>query len=393
MTETLTSTPMSHPPILIDVSRLIWRQWTRRLPTGIDRVCLAYLEHYRSRARAVVQFRGFRRVLNGSASQQLFDLLLNGSGHFRSRLVVTLAGAALRGESGGAGQVYLNVGHTGLNSPYLQPWLVRRKLRPLFLIHDLIPITHPQYCREGEAARHEQRMITALRAADGLIFNSAATQIDLANFANARNLPVPPGVVAWLGVNTAQALPASGCRTGERPYFVMIGTIEARKNHLLMLQVWADLVARRGNQAPDLVIIGQRGWEAEDATAILDSPDPLQGHVRELSRCDDKMMASLLSGARAMLMPSHIEGYGLPLIEALQQGVPVIASDLPVFREIVGDIPTYLDPNDRNAWVRAVIDYLDDGNERRRQLKAIGGFKAPMWDDHFSRVDRFLDTL
>ena len=62
-------------PHLLDVTRLIWRRWAGRLPTGIDRVCLAYLREYRSRSQAVVQARGFRRILTESASDKLFDML------------------------------------------------------------------------------------------------------------------------------------------------------------------------------------------------------------------------------------------------------------------------------------------------------------------------------
>ena len=107
---------MQGAPILLDVSRLIWRQWTRRLPTGIDRVCLAYLEHFQAKARAVVQFRQFRRILDRKSSNRLFDLLLNGSSRFRSELIRTLAVSAASTERSEAGQIYLNVGHTGLNS-------------------------------------------------------------------------------------------------------------------------------------------------------------------------------------------------------------------------------------------------------------------------------------
>ena len=87
---------MRDAPILIDVSRLIWRQWTRRLPTGIDRVCLAYLQRFHEEALAVVQFRRFRRILDRRGSARLFDLLLNGSGHFQSSLTAILAATAVR---------------------------------------------------------------------------------------------------------------------------------------------------------------------------------------------------------------------------------------------------------------------------------------------------------
>lgn len=383
---------MPEAPILFDVSRLIWRQWTGRRPTGIDRVCLAYLAQYQSKARAVVQFRGFRRILDRKSSEQLFELLLRSSIN-RLKLVAILVMAALRPEAGGAGQIYLNVGHTGLNSPHLGPWLERRKLKAVYLIHDLIPITHPQYCREGEAARHELRIEAALRSASGLILNSGATERELAGFANDNGIAMPPSLVAWLGIDAKPVDASIRAALPDRPYFVMIGTIEARKNHLTILEAWRDIVGRLGDQAPRLFVIGQRGWEAAEAIGILDDPGTLKCHVHEMPACDDEQMGKLLAGARAMLMASFVEGFGLPVVEALQQGVPVIASDLPVFHEIAGDIPTYLDPNDSVAWANAVLDYSGESIERKRQLVAARAYEAPDWRRHFASVDEFLETL
>jgi glycosyltransferase involved in cell wall biosynthesis len=271
--------------------------------------------------------------------------------------------------------------------------LERRRLRPVFLIHDLIPITHPQYCRLGEEGRHRQRIENALRAGQAIIANSTATKHELARFARDCGLPMPLTTVAWLGIDQSKPSAVRLGQPDERPYFMLVGTIEGRKNHLMILQAWEELIARLGDKAPQLLIVGQRGWEAEEATDILDNPGILKGHVRELSRCDDETMSALLAGARAMLMPSFVEGFGLPLVEALQQGVPVIASNLQVFREISGEVPTYLDPNDRQAWLKAVLDYSTDGRERRRQLKAATEFRAPSWNDHFTLVEGFLETL
>src|SRR5215203_3904700 len=168
-------------PLLIDVSRLIGRTLRGRLPTGIDRVCLAYVEHFGRGARAVVQWRGWRRIGSLEASQQLFELLLKGEPgrlHEAARLIVT--GFLRRTQAVGCpGAIYLNVGHTGLEAAGLVQWLQQTQARPVYMVHDLIPLTHPEYCRPGEAARHGARMENVLRTGAAVLANSQETLKDL----------------------------------------------------------------------------------------------------------------------------------------------------------------------------------------------------------------------
>lgn len=385
---------MTDRPYLLDVSRLVWRKWTGRLPTGIDRVCLAYVSHYRARALAVVKHKELRLVLNGRLSERMFDLLVSEQPRFRIALIRLLTRAAIAAagrQMDSAGQIYLNIGHTGLDASGLPAWLKKQRVKPVFLIHDLIPITHPEFCREGECQRHTIRMDHVLQCAHGIVANSQATLQAMAEFAGARGAAMPSGLVSWLGVEDhGHVLPAP---RGGHPYFVMIGTIEARKNHLLVLHTWERLVAELGNAAPKLFIIGQRGWEADEVFALLDRSSRLKTHVRELGRCDDATMAAMIDGARALLMPSFIEGFGIPVLESLQRGTPVIASDLAVFREIAGDIPLYVEALDGRGWEQAIRDMIDDSPERERQLQRIRSYHSPTWPDHFARVDQWLAGL
>jgi glycosyltransferase involved in cell wall biosynthesis len=378
-------------PILLDVSRLIWRRWKGRLPTGIDRVCLAYLRHFAPRAQAVVQHRWFRGILDPEASQRLFALLESPGAKFKTSLVLGGLRSIRRPGNHGDARLYLNVGHTGLDSPGFRQWVRNANVKPIYLIHDLIPIAHPEFCRPGEAEKHRERMRTVLTTAAGAIGNSHATLDELARFGRRENLPSPPGLAAWLG---ADPLPAVGQPIRRPcPTFVALGTIEARKNHLLLLEIWSRLIDRLGTAAPRLLIIGQRGWEAEQVFNRLDHDEKLRGHVIELNTCADEELSAHVSTARALLFPSQAEGYGLPLIEALGLGAPVIASDLPVFREIAGDIPTYLDPLDRNAWEAAILEYSEDAGAREEQLRRMKSFRLPDWDGHFDNVERWLRTL
>jgi glycosyltransferase involved in cell wall biosynthesis len=161
----------------------------------------------------------------------------------------------------------------------------------------------------------------------------------------------------------------------------------------MLFRVWDELVKTVGAAAPILIVVGGRGWEAEEVSARLDELGQLQSSVQEISACNDDELAAWIAGARALLMPSFVEGFGLPVVEALQLGTPVIASDLPVYREIVGDKPTYLDPSDVSAWRQAISDFNADGPERRRQLAAIQGYRGPTWDEHFRVVEAWLAEL
>ncbi|WP_338503379.1 glycosyltransferase family 1 protein [Sphingomonas kaistensis] len=380
-------------PIILDVNRLIWRRWRGSLPTGVDRVCLAYVEHFGARARAVVRFKGRHLALSPCRSRALFALLLEGGPDFRKHFVTFVARAILPGSWGRvpAGAFYLNVGHTGLEDPDLATWVERHRLRAIYLVHDLIPLTHPQYCRPDEDEKHGRRMRTILASAAGVIGNSQATLDDLAAFAAGEGMAMPPTVVAWLS-GQAIARPSSSAVAG-RPYFLVLGTIEGRKNHRLLLEVWRGLHASLGDKIPRLVIVGARGWEADDVFAQLDDLGPLAPFIDEKRHCSDAELAELMAGARALLMPSFAEGYGMPVFEALEFGTPVIAADLPVYHEVAGDIPTYLDPDDADAWARVVIRYCEDDPERARQIGAMRSFQVPDWAAHFAVVDRWMATL
>lgn len=201
---------------------------------------------------------------------------------------------------------------------------------------------------------------------------------------------MPSSVAAWIA---GSSLPASAPKKTQNPYFVTVGTIEGRKNHLMLLEVWERLARSMGDGAPHLVIIGQRGWEADATFRRLDNLAELAGSIREIGDCEDHELVSWIAGARALLMPSIVEGFGLPVVEALGLGTPVIASDLPIFHEIAGDIPTYVDPHDQGAWEHAVRSFLENGEDRARQLRQIRTYRSPDWNQHFQTVEKWLNHL
>jgi glycosyltransferase involved in cell wall biosynthesis len=183
-------------------------------------------------------------------------------------------------------------------------------------------------------------------------------------------------------------LPHAESRGEADPAFVILGTIEGRKNHALLLSMWRRMLDERSAaQVPRLVIVGRRGWQADEVFARLDRRE-FGDRVAEVGSLDDRRLAEALVGARVLLFPSFAEGYGIPLTEALAAGVPVIASDLPVFREIGQGAPELLPPDDAAAWSVAIAEYArPDSARRHEQLNRLAAFRVPDWHGHFFRVN------
>jgi glycosyltransferase involved in cell wall biosynthesis len=393
-------------PILLDISRLLSRAG-RATPTGIDRIELAYAEHLMARAGERLGFVAMTAAgqvtrLPGGLVRKLIGTMAAGwhGGADTAAAARRLGGLArLRGllgagvRSGDAGRaVYVLVSHQNLHR---RQRLARFKAGSgaafVIFVHDLIPMDYPEYARPGQAERHRQRVETICELADGVIVNSQATAESLAPYLTecGRRVPV---VVAHPGAVFSQGPPAVAASRTDA-YFVCIGTIEPRKNHLLLLHIWRNLAAA-GGDAPRLVLIGQRGWENENIVDIIDRCAAVRPLLEEHNALCDRDLRALLQGARALLCPAFVEGYGLPIAEALALGVPVICSDIPVFREVGGDVPEFLDPLDGAGWMAAIRDYTAPQSPRRAaQMARMGVWRAPRWEPHIESVLALIDAV
>ena len=399
--------------LFLDVSRLIFGAW-RPMPTGIDRVERAYARHWLKKNPSCVTFVlrcpvgpavAVPQTLVAELVEALETARLGKPGWkdaakpatrlARVALTRLSLGRGLRDLSRSLGQseraVHLLVSHLQADKPGHIAALKRRGVKFVPLVHDLIPLTHPEYSSPSGVQRHAKRLETFAKFADGIIANSNATAADLLP-----HLPQGPNklsiITAPLGIETH--VPDANFPVPAEPYFVCIGTIEPRKNHLLLLNTWRVLQQRLGPNTPKLVLIGRRGWENENILDMLERCPALEGVVREYQDLPDNAVARLLQGARALLFPSFTEGYGLPLAEALALGVPAICSDLPALREVGGEAPEYLDPLDGLGWRRLILGFTDeDSRVREAQLRRIDRWSSPSWEDHFALVDPWLEEI
>ncbi|MCA3359589.1 MAG: glycosyltransferase family 4 protein [Roseomonas sp.] len=384
------------------------------MPSGIDRVEFAYARHWLSKDPEHVTFvlRGPPGLAVAVPRSLVEDFLFAlderrlGSAGWQaaSKSAASLARKAIGRLCLGRGLLDLR---RALRSPQDSVYLLvsimwadrldvmmnfkRSGMKFVPLVHDVIPASFPEYASPAGTRRHFRIVDTFARLADGVIANSTSTAQEITPHFRRGDHDIPM-LCAPLGIDMPAAdmnfpIPAE-------PYFVCIGTIEPRKNHLMLLNTWRVLAERLGSAAPKLILIGRRGWENENILDMLDRCPALVGLVREYNGLPDKAVARLLQGAQALLFPSFVEGYGLPLAEALSLGVPAICSDLPALREVGGSAPDYLDPLDGLGWRRLILGYAEhDSRMRQAQLERLKRWAAPSWDHHFSMVEPWLQQI
>jgi glycosyltransferase involved in cell wall biosynthesis len=287
------------------------------------------------------------------------------------------------------GSVYLNVGHSNLTEEVLSAWRNLPDVRITVLVHDTIPMDFPQFQRPGTPEKFAAIMKCVGQGADLVVYNSKATRADAERWFKTWGR-CPFGVVAHLGVDLPKPDPAHLPNDLDlvSPYFVTLGTIEPRKNHALLLDIWDQFACEMDDaDIPNLIIVGTRGWRNEDVFHRLDNLSSLKNHVFERAGYDDAALAALLVGAAGFLFPSLAEGFGLPPIEAASLNVPVICSDLPVYDEFLGNIPVYLKPGDVYSWKQSITSLAREkraGHERDAQK--VSQVRIPNWADHFNFV-------
>ncbi len=233
--------------------------------------------------------------------------------------------------------------------PLLQKWR-QQGVRLNFVIYDLLPLTLPQYFPAAFASEMQQWLLRMARLGDHLscISSTVAKEVEATLKAAHVSVPVinhfPLG--SDLPVTPQQPPPEITNKLTDQPVLLMVGTIDPRKGYEAVLQSMRQLWHLGVNV--QLVIVGRPTSRVESTVAQLQqahrSPDvPLLWHYD----CDDACLEWWYQRAQWLLAASEGEGYGLPLIEAARRGLPVIARDLPVFREVAPPATMFFSDNDQ----------------------------------------------
>ncbi|KAB8123281.1 glycosyltransferase family 1 protein [Komagataeibacter medellinensis] len=399
--------------IFMDLSRLIARAGMP-VPTGIDRVEYEYARYLLAHAPQRSTFVAFHPL--GRIGEIPFEeaqdfvrrtglawegqtALCSGLRRQGRRMLWQALKAVDRRTDTACTAMYLNVSHHHLTRPRsIENFLLRYNALFIAMVHDLIPIEFPEYGRPGEKEKHLVRIQTVARLGAGVIVPAYAVGRSLAPYLQFSPARAHVEVVPH-GVHLGETVPAKGVFQQQlmqqgQSYFVCLGTIEPRKNHLLLLNIWRAMAEEASADVPHLVIVGKRGWENENVIDMLERCPALQGHVHECQGLTDPEVAALLQNSAALLFPSFSEGFGLPLAEALVLDVPVICSDIPVFHEFAGTDVTYIDPTDGPAWKRAIRNACN--GKRRATVPSEDQFRAPLlfqWPEQVGKGIQAADDI
>ena len=169
-----------------------------------------------------------------------------------------------------------------------------------------------------------------------------------------------------------------------RGFLLFVGTLEPRKNIPTLLKAYAHLRPRLADIP--LVLVGGKGWLYEEIFATIEELG-LRPHVRHLQGVSDEKLAGLYAAASLLALPSHYEGFGLPPLEAMHQGCPVITSDRGSLPEIVGVAGLLLDADEVDAWAEAMNRVVHD-SALRQQMTQAGYVQAQKfkWENAAART-------
>ncbi|WP_267389671.1 glycosyltransferase [Sphingomonas sp. GC_Shp_3] len=268
---------------------------------------------------------------------------------------------------------------------YLYPR--RQGARIIPFIHDIIPITHPQYCDANLTNFFWRGLAELLHAADYALTNSDFTQLELKRFVaeqGSRQIPmqtVPLAHSMGRKDGSDTVWPRALAKLKGRRYVAYVSTIEGRKNHFFVVQAWQKMIAL-GIDVPDLVFVGREGWKVEQLMMLLAQTNNLDGRIHMVHGLSDAELNGVYADAMFTLFTSVVEGWGLPVGESLAHGVPCVVTKTASLPEVGGNFADYIELDDQESAILVLRKLIEDGpyrEARRRNIRE--NFVPRTWDD------------
>jgi glycosyltransferase involved in cell wall biosynthesis len=254
--------------------------------------------------------------------------------------------------------------------------------RSVHMVYDLIPTQFPQWL-PSQPDIYDCYFTDLMWTADRLVCISETTQRAVTNFATQNDLPCPPSEVVKLGADLKRATQKVINELDGEEFVLFVSTIEPRKNHRFLLELWTRLAAM--GPVPKLVFVGRAGWNCEEVLAAIRWLPEHQSHIVQLANVNDDELSWLYANCLFTVYPSHYEGWGLPVVESLLSGKLCIASTAGAVVEAGHNLAIHLDTFDGPIWVETIHRLLSDRTQlsqaQDRISAALPGLQqAASWD-------------
>lgn len=254
-------------------------------------------------------------------------------------------------------------------------------------VHDLIPIKFPHLFTEGDRLA-QQETFKKLRLNDWIICVSHSTKRDFCEYTHFDPKRV---FVTHLAADPTRFYPCVDPETLKKvrsqyaipdaPYLLTVATLEPRKNIVHVIKSFTDFVQTQRLSEINLVLVGTKGWKFEEIFAEIAQQTALKKRIIFTGFVADEDLAALYSGALAFVYPSLYEGFGLPPLEAMQCGIPVITSNISSLPEVVGEAGILVNPTDKDALCQHFIEiYYNDSLRKDLSLKSLARAKQFSWE-------------
>lgn len=395
--------------IFYDVSRILSRRFSKHA-TGIDRVDINYAFYLKNHnnTQFIYQKRNhFYLLIDKGLINHLYNVWINNNifakteiktlylldNERKTRKFVSNKLSSYLEKNRSFKKIYINTSHNYSNT--LESFFYfkqKNELIYLSFIHDLIPVEYPEYTRFTSINRYNSLFKIALKTSDIVFTNSNATLQAIKKFCCVNDIPIPQSYVNYIGIEETFITKAKESNDkyflDNTNYFVYTSTIEPRKNHILLLNIWRDW-SRRSSDIPKLVLIGKRGWGNYDLFNFLDQSPHIRKYVIELNNLNDNEMIQITKHSLGLLYPSFVEGWGMPIVEAIALNKPVICSDIAAHRESGQNLVNYLSPLDGIGWQKEIEKlykkvYVD-------QPVLYKSYIFPTWKAHFIFMNKTLN--
>jgi glycosyltransferase involved in cell wall biosynthesis len=273
-----------------------------------------------------------------------------------------------------------------------------RRLKRVICIHDLIPVLFPEYCHDW-SIRFYSELRLQLPDADGIICVSEATRDDLLRWLPALSskpiavIPHAADACFSCETNSDESFILSEFSLSRHLYILSVGTLEPRKNLGTLLVAYSKLAFRLGEAAPRLVLCGPTGW---GDLALMEKIKNLQleGKIVFTGFVSNQCLATLYRNATCFVFPSVCEGFGLPVLEAITSGTPVLSSNHSAMVEVLGDAALFFNPFNSNQ-LSIQLERIILDQELRQNLRLLGLARAQQfsWKISARRTINFARSL